>query len=254
MGVKQENTMIQRSLFIAILNLIALTCWSQQLIVPQKNRAETKWIHDRNYQMSWTALRDTTSFEIGIVNTTIKVSATTVLVITQVKLKASPTSWIDSTIVQKADLSPVYHSSYNAQRDMALQFGKDITGFYHDKQTGKTTEILQTVKDRYYDSNFYPTLITWLPLKPLLKADINIFDYNPNGKIGLLKVQIRNVTDGVYQSKKSGKRAVWVVEVSDGIGAEGASSIYYIDKLTRQLCKQHISAGGGRVMDMTLIE
>jgi hypothetical protein len=246
--------MIQRFFLIPLLSLMALTCWSQQLIVPKKNVAETKWIHDRSYQMRWMASKDTSSFEIGIVNTNIKVSATTVLVITQVKLKASPSTWIDSTIVQKADLSPVYHSSYNAQRDMVLRFDKDITGYYHDKQTGKTTEILQNVTGQYFDSSFYPTLITWLPLKPLLKADINVFDYNPNSKIGLIKPEIQNVTEGIYQSMKSGKREVWVVEVTDGREAKGASSTYYIDKLTRQICKQHISVGSGRFMDITLME
>ena len=239
--------------FIQVLTLVALTSWSQQIIVPKKNVAEKKWIHDQSYQMKWTMLKDTLRFEIGIVNIGVRVTKKTALVITEVKLNSTPSSWIDSTIVQKSDLSPVYHSSYNVQRDMALHFGKDVTGFYRDKQTGKTTQIVQDVKPGYFDSNFYPMLINWLPLNPKLIADINIYDYNPSGKTGLLKAQIVGVTHGTYQSSKSGKRKVWVVKVSDEIGVNGTSTISYIDQSTRQTYKQHISAGG-RTMEMTLVE
>lgn len=239
--------------FIQVLTLVALTSWSQQIIVPKKNVAEKKWIHDQSYQMKWTMLKDTLRFEIGIVNIGVRVTKKTALVITEVKLNSTPSSWIDSTIVQKSDLSPVYHSSYNVQRDMALHFGKDVTGFYRDKQTGKTTQIVQDVKPGYFDSNFYPMLINWLPLNSKLIADINIYDYNPSGKTGLLKAQIVGVTHGTYQSSKSGKRKVWVVKVSDEIGVNGTSTISYIDQSTRQTYKQHISAGG-RTMEMTLVE
>lgn len=239
--------------FIQVLTLVALTSWSQQIIVPKKNVAEKKWIHDQSYQMKWTMLKDTMRFEIGIVNIGVKVTKKTALVITEVKLNSTPSSWIDSTIVQKSDLSPVYHSSYNVQRDMALHFGKDVTGFYRDKLTGKTTQIVQDVKPGYFDSNFYPMLINWLPLNPKLIADINIYDYNPSGKTGLLKAQIVGVTHGTYQSSKSGKRKVWVVKVSDEIGVNGTSTISYIDQSTRQTYKQHISAGS-RTMEMTLVE
>jgi hypothetical protein len=240
--------------FILVLNLLSLTSRSQQIIVTKKNVAEKKWIHDQSYEMNWTMLKDTVRLEIGTVNISVKVTKKTVLVITEVKIKSAPSSWVDSTIVQKVDLSPIYHSSYNAQRDMVIHFGKDVTGFYRDKQTGKTTQIAQIVKPGYFDSNFYPMLINWLPLNPKLIADINIYDYNPKGKSGLLKAKIVGVTQGTYQSIKLGKRKVWVVKVSDEIGGiNGSSTVTYIDQSTRQTYKQHISAGG-RSMEMTLVE
>jgi hypothetical protein len=245
---------IKRIFFIQLLNLVALTCWSQQIIVPKKNVAEKKWIHDQTYQMNWTMLKDTMRLEIGNVNISVKVSKKMALIVTEVKIKSSPSSWIDSTIVKKADLSPVYHSSYNAQRDMVIHFGKAVTGFYRDKRSGKTTQIAQDVAPGYFDSNFYPMLINWLPLNPTLIADINIYDYNPNGKTGLLKAHIVGITEESYQSRNLGKRKVWVVEVSDEIGGpSGSTTIYYIDQLNRQTYKQRISAGG-RSMEMTLVE
>lgn len=196
-------------------------------------------------------LRDTARVEVGTVQTQVKVSKQTILVITSVNLKGATSSWIDSTIVDKIEFSPIYHSSYNGQRDMALRFGPSITGFYLDKKSGQRTEIAQQVEAGYFDSNFYPMLLAWLPLDTTLKVDINIFDYNPSGKTGLLKARVVKVSAGSFKSKKLGERSVWVVQVTDDIA--GATSYYYFDKLTRQLFKQEINAGN-RKMEMTLIE
>ena len=174
-------------------------------------------------------------------------------VITTVKMKSSPSSWIDSTIVKRADFSPVYHASYNAQRDMSIHFGKEIKGFYHDKTSGKKTEIAQQVAPGYFDSNFYPMLINWLPLKTGFKADLNIFDYNPNGKTGVIKAHILSVSEGKYHTKNSGDRNVWIVEASDEISSTGGKSIYHIDQVNRQLYLQRIVIGN-RIMEMKLIE
>lgn len=228
--------------------------FSQERITPQKNIVDKKWIKNQNYQMVWTMLRDTSSMKIGIVNTKVDVLAHQIQVITAVKMNAAPSPWIDSTIVNRADLSPVYHSSYNRQRDMSIHFGKEITGFYKDKLTAKTTEIAQKVASGYFDSNFYPMLINWLPLKVGYKADLDIYDYNPKGKTGIIKARILGVSEGKYLSSKLGERKVWVVEVSDEIsGSADGKSIYQIDQLTRQLYKQKIIAGN-RIMEMTLIE
>ncbi|WP_316807782.1 hypothetical protein [Pedobacter agri] len=243
-----------RLVFTLIFCFIALKNYSQQSIVPKNNIVESKWIHNTNYEMKWTMLRDTNRLDIGTVKTNVIVSKKDILVVTAVHLKGATAGWIDSTIVKKTDLSPVYHSSFNAQRDMIIYFGKTITGYYHDKKTGEKKQISEQVAPGYFDSNFYPMLINWLPLNLSLKTDIAIFDYNPNGKTGLMKASILSVAEGVYQSKKIGKRSAWIVEVKDEIGgANGATSFYYIDKLTRQLYKQEISAGN-RKMEMTLLE
>ncbi|MFD2288594.1 hypothetical protein GJU39_10910 [Pedobacter petrophilus] len=228
--------------------------WSQEMITPKKNLVDKKWIKNKDYQMVWTMLRDTSSMKIGIVNTKVNVSGDQIVVITEVKMNAVPSPWIDSTIVKRTDLSPVYHASYNVQRDMVLNFGKEVKGFYKDKASGKTTEIAQTVAPGYFDSNFYPMLVNWLPLKTGYKADLDIYDYNPKGKTGVIKAHILNVSEGKYPSKKLGERKVWIVEVSDEISDTPAGkSIYQIDQLTRQLYKQKIIAGN-RVMEMTLVE
>lgn len=240
-------------------NLLLLFClaipflgWSQQMIKPEKNIVDKKWVKNQNYQMIWSAVKDTLRIPLATVDTQVEVQGDKILVITIVKMKSSASPWIDSTLVRRSDLSPIYHSSYNAQREMVLHFGDEVMGFYKNMATGETTKINESVHPGYFDSNFYPMLINWLPLKKNLKAEIAIFDYNPNGKTGLLKANILDVREGEFNSKKLGKTKIWIVEVSDEIGSTNGRSIYQIDQLTRQIYKQNISAGS-RIMEMTLV-
>ena len=239
---------------ILMLTAISFASRSQEILVPNKNVVDKNWVNNQSYQMVWSMLRDTAKLTIGTVDTKVEVLKDKIQVITSVKMKSSPEPWIDSTIVNRADLSPIYHSSYNMQRDMVLNFNKQITGFYKDKVTGKTTSIAQEVKPGYFDSNFYPGLITWLPLKLGYKADIDVYDYNPKGKTGVVKAHVLGVTEGNYPSKKLGERKVWIVEVADEIGSGPDGRMFcHIDQLNRQLYKQRIVAGG-RTMEMTLVE
>lgn len=229
-----------------------LAGFAQEIIKPTKGIVEQKLIRDQAYQLRWLMVRDTAKIQIGVVDYNVKVAGDKIQVITNVQMKGAPSSWIDTTIVRKADLSPIYHSSYNAQRNMSLKFDKEITGFYLNKADGKLTKISQSVTPGYFDSNFYPMLVALLPLKTGYTSSLDVFDYNPNGKIGLLKANVLGVKEGVFLSKH-GERKVWEVEVSDEISRNDTKSTYYFDQLTRQLYKQRINAGG-RVMEMELVE
>jgi hypothetical protein len=192
--------------------------------------------------------------EIGKVNTSTSSDKKNITVVTQVSMKQMKTPWVDTTVADKNTLKPIRHSSYNGQRDMVLNFGKVVTGTYNNKMKKKQTEIKDTTNAAYFDSNLYPTLISWLPLKEGYKQDIAIYDYNPDGKIGVIKAFVKEVKKGMYESKKSGTHNVWVVTVSDEIGnGENGISTYYIDVLDRKVWKQEINAGG-RKMEMILLE
>lgn len=230
------------------LSLSFLESHAQTKLVPAKNAVERKWMSSQKYEMVWYALRDTARFEIGKVLTEINNSADKITVITQVNMKRSNTPWIDSTIAMANDLSPVYHSSYNAQRDMALNFGKIVTGYYSDKIKKTTTIIKDTTKEDYFDSNLYPVILTWLPLKEGYKQDISIYDYNPSGRIGVIKASVEDVKKGKHETERSGSREVWIVTVSDEIGGSDSKMTYYIDQADRKLWKQEINAGARKML------
>jgi hypothetical protein len=91
--------------------------------------------------MSWFMLQDTLKIQIGNIQTQIQKEKERIYIITTVNMKQSLTKWIDSTIVESQTFKPIYHSSFNQQRDMVLEFGEKITGYYLDKQTYTKTEI-----------------------------------------------------------------------------------------------------------------
>jgi hypothetical protein len=234
---------------ILLLLLSTAAINAQPVLLPGKKAVEKKWIQNEQYQMSWYALKDTARIEIGRVNTEIITGKKQLLVIIRVSMKQMKTPWTDSTIADSRTLAPVYHSSYNMQRDMVLNFGNPVTGFYNDKMKNSKTIISDTVKGDYFDSNLYPTLLRWLPFKTGYTKDIPVYDYNPSGKKGILKASITYVKKGVYNSAVSGSHPVWIVTVSDEIGGgENGVSDYYIDMADRKLWKQEINAGGRKML------
>jgi hypothetical protein len=238
----------------AILICNAFFTNAQTILTPSKNAVEKKWIKNQNYEMVWYAVKDTTKKEIGKISTSISSNKKNITVVTQVSMKQMKTPWVDITIAKKNTLKPIRHSSYNGQRDMILNFGKVVTGTYNNKMKKKQSEIKDTTNQAYFDSNLYPTLISWLPLKEGYKQDIAIYDYNQDSKIGVIKAFVKEVKKCTYKSKNSGIRTVWLVTVADEIGnGENGTSTYYIDTLDRKVWKQEINAGG-RKMEMILVE
>lgn len=222
---------------------------SQIILVPGKRAFERKWVKNEVTEMVWYALNDTTKVEIAKVGTSIIVNKSDLILVTEVKLKGSKSKWIDSSIASLATLRPIYHSSYNMQRNMVLYFGKVVKGFYFDKLKICNTVISDTTTTGYFDSNLYPALIRWLPLSNGYQQSIYIYDYNPASKIGVIKAAVTNVTPGEYLSKTRGLRAVWIVTVKDEIGnGENGVSTYYVDKADRKLWQLSIDSGGKKML------
>ena len=243
-----------RAIITTILTFITLLGVAQTILTPGKNSFEKKWLKNDTYQMKWFAMKDTVQFEIGEVSTQILTDKNYLTIVTEVKMKNSKTPWIDTTIANISTLTPIRHASYNMQRDMVLNFGKIVTGYYKDKMKKSKTIVNDTTNSDYFDSNLYPVLIGWLPLDNNYKQDISIYDYNPSAKIGVIKASVKNVSSSTYQTHKNGIRNVWVVTVSDEIGnGENGVSTYYFDKADRKLWKQEIDANGRKMM-MKLVE
>ena len=243
-----------RAIITTILTFITLLGVTQTILTPGKNSFEKKWLKNDTYQMKWFAMKDTVQFEIGEVSTQILTDKNYLTIVTEVKMKNSKTPWIDTTIANISTLTPIRHASYNMQRDMVLNLGKIVTGYYKDKMKKSKTIVNDTTNSVYFDSNLYPVLIGWLPLANNYKQDISIYDYNPSAKIGVIKASVKNVSSSTYQTYKNGIRNVWVVTVSDEIGnGENGVSTYYFDKADRKLWKQEIYANGRKMM-MKLVE
>jgi hypothetical protein len=129
-------------------------------------------------------------------------------------------------------------------RDMVLNFGQNkATGYYLDKKSQKKDLVDEKISTQYFDSNSYPALIRFLPLKEHYSAEIPIFDYNPAAKKGVIKAYIEDVTSGELNGKK-----VWILKTTDDIQDRKTISTYFIDKSTREVLKQEIDAGGRKMV------
>ncbi|WP_340158732.1 hypothetical protein [uncultured Maribacter sp.] len=221
-------------------------------LTPENNPADKSLIKEENYQMAWYMLKDSIKIEIGKTRTEIQKKKERIYIITTVEMPSAPTTWVDSTIVGRKKLEPIYHSSFNQQRDMALNFSEQVTGYYNDKESGEKTEISESVDLPFFDSNFYPQLIRWLPLKAGYANTIAIFDFNPKTGSGVLTSTIKN-TEQATMELKGAIKEVWKVTVTDDISKNAAISTYYIEKESRKVLKQEIDMGG-RKMVMELFD
>lgn len=218
---------------------------AQTLLSPSNIKLDSKYIQEESSEVSWTMENAGSKIEIGKVTTELKkLNKKHLLIRTTVKMKQSPEAWVDSTIIKISDFQPVYHSSFNSMRNMSLTFGKNkVTGYYLDKKTQKKDIIDEVTNSAYFDSNSYPALIRFLPLKENHTSEISIFDYNPTAKKGVIKAYIEKVEKGDYNAKK-----VWIVKTTDDIQDRKTESTYYIDIGTRKILKQEINAGGRKMI------
>ncbi|WP_118972884.1 DUF3108 domain-containing protein [Taibaiella koreensis] len=235
-----------------LITLITAQAYGQPVLVPGAHIVDLQWAKEGAQQMTWYALRDTLRMEIGSVRNQIIRERGTLISVTQVHLKKTAATWVDTSIALWPALKPVYHASYNAQRDMVLHFGPVITGFYYDKIKPDTQDINERVSSPYFDSNLYPQLLAWLPLKEGYRQTLAVYDYN-SAVSGLTEVHIVEVSSSTYSSARSGIRPVWIVKVNDNIGGSDNTSSYFFDKADRKLWQQEISAGE-RKMLMVAVE
>lgn len=224
--------------------------FAQKTLTPSNTKLESKFIKDETSNAIWYAQQGDQKMEIGkITNEVKKVDKTTLLIKTSVKMNQAPDKpWVDSTLVKISNFQPIYHSSYNMMRDMTLKFEKNkATGYYLDKKTQKKDQIDEKISTEYFDSNSYPGLIRFLPLKEHYSTEMPIFDYNPAAKKGVVKAYLEDVNKGELNGKK-----VWIVKTTDDIQDRKTIVTYYIDVATREVLKQEIDSNGRKMVMETV--
>lgn len=237
--------------FLLLLLISSAHFFSQNLLTPKNGAIDSRLIKNETSEALWYADNAGAKTEIGSIITELKkVSKTDLLIRTTVKLKQAPDNqWTDSTMVKISDFTPIYHSSYNAMRDMILKSGKDkVSGYYLDKKS-KQKDIIEIPATHYFDSSSYAILIRYLPLKENYTAEISIFDYNPKSeKKGMMKAYILDTQKKEYKGKP-----VWAVKTNDDISNKTTTTTYYIDPETRKIIKQEMDMGG-RKMFLEMIQ
>src|SRR5688572_15761852 len=126
----QKNFVMRIALTLA-LSICCISSMAQAVLVPGSTAIQQKWISSDITQMNWYVMKGNERLLIGNVFTQFSKKDKQLMMITTVKMKQFTTSWTDTTIAELPSLKPVYHSSHNSQRDMALNFGPVVSGYYY---------------------------------------------------------------------------------------------------------------------------
>jgi hypothetical protein len=226
---------------------IMFISFGQQNINPKNIVFNSDSIKDETYAMQWFIVQDTIKHELGSVVTKIQRNGEKLTIITDVKLPQATKPWVDSTVVAIKDFSPIYHSSYNQNRDMAINYGNSVSGYHLDNKTGKKIELNESPTISFFDSSSYPQIIKFLPLIEGFTCTLDIFDFNPNAKTGTMAVHVKDVSSAQFTTK-TGEREVWKVYVTDDISDNQANIYYYIEKSTGILLQQEVDITGRKMV------
>ncbi|MFT4203003.1 MAG: hypothetical protein QM610_03735 [Chitinophagaceae bacterium] len=243
---------MQSFLSIIAALLVGTSLSAQKAIQPGKNIVDASFLKEQHFSMDWFMRNGDAKKKVDSIDMVMLPTAQKFVVITQTRIEGVPSSWIDSSVCDLQTLRPIYHSSYNMQRNMVLRFGNPITGYYADKNSDKTDTINDSTTTPYFDSNLYIWLVTWLPLQQGSAYRIPLYDFNPKAK-GVEYADVTDVKDSVFTSNKEGIRKIWRVTSRDHISGSDNQLTYFIDQKDRRLWKLEIAIAG-RKMEQIRVE
>lgn len=218
-----------------LLTMTALIGQAQTVLVPGEHVLDKKYIKNGTYEMalfmeSDGKLEETFSFTLNIDYT----GKTLGVYTTMVMLLDTTDVTTDTSISDGNTFKPIYRSSNSSYHKMVVNYNKNTSGYYYDKETQKR----YTIKERgnaFFDSYTYPYLLGLLPLTSGYRNELAIFDFKPKNSTNLKTARIDEVKSDVYVSELSGEHKVWQVSVYEE--ATKNSFIYYIDQETRRIWK-----------------
>lgn len=231
------------SITLLVSLLVVFSTWAQKdLLSPANISLDHSLIKEESFKMNWYILQDSSKQFLAELESSVQQTKDTLILVTKVKMPGIEDVWIDSSVVLNDNFQPIYHSSYNLQREMVLQFEDSIHGHYVNHYNKSRTSISKVIDTAFFDSNFYPYLLRFLPYKRGYNEKLSIFDYSSESEGRICAVTIQEVTKKVYLLGKVRKKA-WKIKVVDDIAPETVT-IFYVDRKSRKLLAQEIDMNG----------
>lgn len=216
-------------------------CKAQKVLVPGENVFDKKFIKSGIYEMACYANANGQTVEISTFTIEINTSAKALGVYTTLQMTGSKMVSVDTSIADWNTFKPVYRSSSASHRDMVVHFGKEVTGYYYDKKTGKKHAIKEPASSSF-DSYAYPYMLGLLPLATGYRNDLAVYEFKPGNASNTKKARIEEVKSNLYVSNLTGEHKVWEVSVLDV--ATNDRYVYHIDKESRRIWKVDITTQG----------
>ncbi|SFE18000.1 DUF3108 domain-containing protein [Spirosoma endophyticum] len=221
---------------------------AQARLVPSTTLLANYVVTTEKQNSNWYMWQDSAKRELATITTTIQpgFQGDKVLIVQKIAMKGAPGTWVDTTVALQKTMAPIYHSSFNGQRNMVLAFnGQRIEGYYKNQKDGIVTLVNDQMSEPYFDSNIYPHLIRFLPLKAGYQATIPIYDFNPR-QHGLLFARVTDVKETMLTDKNGQKIPCYAVQVTDDLSPDSQTT-HYIAKKDRAVVKLELVAGSRRM-------
>ncbi len=233
------------SSFLLLLNF-TMAGKAQNSLAPGENAFEKKWIRSGKSEMGYYAVNGGGMTEICSFTIDVRSNNKILSVYTALNFLNSNEQWVDTSISDANTFQPIYRSSFSKNKAYVLNYGKEVTGYYYNKQTQKRNLIQEPITEVCFDGYAYPYLLGLLPLKTGYKKDLVVYDYKPDNTTNIKKAIIEEVKNNVFTSSLSGDHKVWQVSVFEE--ATNDKYQYYIDKDTRRIWKIEISSKGQQLV------
>jgi hypothetical protein len=229
-----------------LLAMTALFAQAQTVLVPGPGESvlDKKYLKNGTYEMGCYAESGGKQIEVSTFTVKINSTSKALGIYTYLKLATTKDVSIDTSISDGTTFKPIYRSSNSKMREMVVHYGKDVSGYYYDKQTKKKHSIKEA-GSAFFDSYTYPYLLGLLPLTTGYRNDLAVFDFKPGNTSNTKKARIEEVKSNLYVSSLTGEHKVWQVNVYEE--ATKDNYVYYIDKESRRLWKIDIVTQGQRL-------
>jgi len=203
---------------------------------------DKKWHRNGRSEMAYYYLQNGGNTEICTFRIDVSQHNNQLVVYTMLSFTGTNDKWADTSISDWKTLTPVYRASHNKDREYALRYGKEVSGYYLDKKTRQRHQVTEPVVNNFVDSYTYPYLLGMLPLASGYKTDFAVYDYKQGSKSNVKKVKVVEVRSNTYESPVTGSHKVWQGSVVEE--ATGDTYDYYIDKDNRRIWKIDLVSGG----------
>jgi hypothetical protein len=225
--------------------LTASFCQAQTVLTPGDKTFDKNLIKSGTHDMACYTPVNGQQTEVGTFTVQINSGNNNLAVYSSFQAIGETSIATDTSISEGATFKPVYRSSINNFRNFVIHYGKEITGFYYDKQAKKKYSIKDAPGGSFFDSYTYPYLLCLLPLTTGYKNELAVYDYKPTNQTNTKKARIEEVKSDLFKSSLTGDHKVWQVTIHEDVNND--SYVYYIDKDTRRIWKIEMSIQGTRL-------
>lgn len=231
---------------VAIALIVSSVSGNSQISILNDGKSfDSKRIKSEKYQMDCYLVNGQEKKLISFFKIDMVINSNNLSLFTTLSFPGSNETVKDTVIADANKLTPVYRSSYNKQRNYAIFFNKEISGYYLDKTTRKKTEIKEPLINNSLDNYLYPYVLGTLTLNTSFKRKLSVYDYKNDNSNSINSVSIYEVQSATYISRQSGIRKVWKVNVQEEATTDKYS--YYVDKESGKLWKIDIETKGQKI-------